>query len=153
MTNGPGYGGHVVLDRLLLNRPPKRSPSDAHRALLGIGDRIVEVTGEINDEAIFGGRSARATVPPAANRDWKIILTRVLQGDSDICGVFDESDDSSWPLGVGCPARYSLFIARVCGGYDVALEGLPEVRNVGHSGQRGDAGIDGWHFATLFMSI
>ena len=138
MTDRPAYGGQVVLNGLLLNRPPKRSPSDAHRALFGISNRIVEVAGEINDEPILGGGRARATVPPAANRDWKIIVTRISQGDNDIGGVFDESDDSSWPLGVGCPARYRLFIARVCGGYDVALEGLPEVRDVGHGGQRDD---------------
>ena len=101
MTDGPSYGGHIVLDGLLLDCPPDGSPSDAHGALFGISNRIVEIAGEINDEPIFGGRRARATVPSAANRDWQIIVTRVSQGDGDIGGVFDESDDSSWPLGVG----------------------------------------------------
>ena len=79
-----------------------------------------------------------ALCPPAANRDWQIVVTRASQDDGDVGSVFDESDDSSWPLGVGCPARYRLFIARVCGGYDVALEGLPEIRDIGHGRRRGD---------------
>ena len=76
------------------------------------------------------------------------LLSRVYRGDSDVGGVFDESDNSSRPLGVGCPAHYRLFIARVSGGYDVALEGLREVRDIGHCGQGGDEGIRR-HFTTL----
>ena len=93
MTDGPGYGSQVVLDSFLLNRPPKGTPSDAHGAFFGIDNRIVEIAGEINNEPILGGRRARGAVPSAANCDWQIIVTCVLQGDRDVSDVFDESDD------------------------------------------------------------
>jgi hypothetical protein len=90
-------------------------------------------------------------VPLAANRDWQIIVTRVLQGDLGC--VFDERDNSSWPLCIGCPAIYRLFIVRVGGVYNFVLEALPEVGDVGHSEQTEDEVIDEWHCTTLFMSI
>jgi hypothetical protein len=149
MTDGPGYGSQVILDGFSLNCPPDGSPSDAHGAPFWIDNRIVAIAREINDEPIFGRGRARGAVPPAANRDWQIIVTCVFQGERDVGGVLDKSDDSSWPRRVGYPARYCFFISRVGGGYDIALEGLPEVRDVGHSGQRKDEGIR-WHFTTLF---
>jgi hypothetical protein len=73
------------------------------------------MSGRDQQRAHLGGK--RACAPPA-NWDWQIIVTRVLQGERDLGRVFDERDDSSWPLGVSCPAIYRLFIVRVGGGYD-----------------------------------
>jgi hypothetical protein len=48
VTEGPSYGSHLVLGGLVLN-----SPSNAHGAFSGIGNRIVEIAGEIDNESIF----------------------------------------------------------------------------------------------------
>jgi hypothetical protein len=137
MTDGPGYGSQAVLDSLLLNGPPNGSPSNSHGATFGIGDRIVAITGEINNEPIFGGRGAGGAMPPAANRDLQIIVTCVFQGESDVVRVFHESNDFGMPLGVGRPPSYRFFIGWIGGSHNVALEGLPQAGDVKHnSGQR-----------------
>jgi hypothetical protein len=75
MTDGPGYGSQVVLDSFPLNGPPKGSPSNTHGATFGIGNRIVVITGEIDNETIFSRGGAGGAMPPAANRDLQIIFT------------------------------------------------------------------------------
>ena len=130
MTDGPGYGSQAVLDGLSLNGPPDGSPSNTHGATFGIGNRIVVITGEINNEPIFGRGSTGGAMPSAANRDLQIIVTCVFQGESDVVCVFHESDDFGRPLGVGRPPSYRFFILWVRGGHNVALEGLPQASDV-----------------------
>jgi hypothetical protein len=138
MTDGPSYGSQLVLGGLVLNSVPEGSPSNAHGAFFGIGNRIVEIAGEIDNESIFGRGRTGAAVPPAANCDWQIIVACVPQGERDVGRVFYESHNSSVPLCIGRPSSYRIFVVRIGGGHNVTLEGLPQARDVGHSGQKSD---------------
>src|SRR6266404_2672653 len=132
MIDGAGYGRQLVLDGLKLDGLPDGSSSNTHCALFWIYNRIVEIAREIDDEPIFDGGSAGSVMPTAANRKLQMILSRILQGKSNVLRVFYESHDSSIPLDIGCPPSYCLVVVRpnlgVCVRWrprdDVSLEGL-----------------------------
>ena len=91
-------------------------------------------------------------MPSAPDRNLQVIVARIFQGDSDVVRLFHESNDSSRPLGVCRPPGYRFFIAWVSGSYNIALEGLPQASNVGHSGQREDGGgVEEWERTTLYI--
>ena len=125
MTDCPSYGSQVVLDSLLVNRVPNGSSSNTHSARVGIGNRIVEIPREINNQSIFCRGRTGGAMPPAANRHLQIVVSRVPQGERNVGWVPYECHDSSRPLGVGRPPSYRVFIVWVGRSDNVALEGLP----------------------------
>ena len=122
MTDGPSYGSQVVLDALFLDRVPNGPSSNTHSARVGIGNRIVEISGEINNQSIFCGGGARDAMPPTANCNLQVIVLHIPQSERNVGRILDESHDSSRPLGVGRPPSYRVFIAWVGGSDNVTLE-------------------------------
>ena len=133
MVDGTRNSGQPVLDRFFINRLPQRASIHISELLLWIDPHLIYMPGEVDDEATLSGRGTCRVVASSADGDGEVIGAGKCDGDSDIGGCADKSDEFWAALCVGSPACDGSEIVSVGGRDDVAGEVGFEVNEIRHS--------------------
>jgi hypothetical protein len=135
MIDGPGYAGQSMLNGFTFDSPPQGASSNAHGALLWIGDCIVEMAREVDNNTVLGRRSTRRAMAATADRNLELVRPSILEREGNVVGVFHEGHNASRALRVGCPPSDGLGISIVVRGHDIPFERLFECGETRHARQ------------------
>jgi len=69
MVDSTRNGGQTVLDRFFIDRLPQRTSTHIGELLLGIDPYLIQMPGEVDDEAALGRRGTCRVMAPSADGD------------------------------------------------------------------------------------
>ena len=106
MVDSTRNSGQTMLDRFFIDRLPQRTSTHISELLLGIDPHLIQMPGEIDDESSLARRGTCRGVASSTDGDGKTVGTRKCDGEGDVGGRADESDELWAALCVGRPTCY-----------------------------------------------
>ena len=133
MVDSTSNSGQTVLDRFFIHCLPQRTSTYIGEVLLGVDPHLIQMPGEIDDESSIGRRGTCRVVASSTDCDGKMTGTGKCDGERDVVGCADESNELWTALCVGSPTCDGNGVVGVSRCDEVTGKVRFEVSEIGHS--------------------